>query len=118
MQALQRWAIEQFCDTRIDSRVRHGIAAIFKGVMVQHSQQGALGVSERCGAQGLFAHNQMTCLHVSTPSMLQFECGRRSDRVRLRFQNEMRGIAIAEGDVLGLAVSAYPTTLRICGWTR
>ncbi|KAI0644435.1 acyl-CoA dehydrogenase NM domain-like protein [Trametes meyenii] len=81
MQALQRWAIETFCDTRLDGRVRHGIAAIFKGVMVQHSQQGALGVSERCGAQGLFAHNQMTCLH-----------------------NEMRGIAIAEGDVLGLAI--------------
>ncbi|KAH9851442.1 acyl-CoA dehydrogenase NM domain-like protein [Lenzites betulinus] len=81
MQALQRWAIAQFCDTRLDARVRHGIAALFKGVMVQHSQQGALGVSERCGAQGLFAHNQMTTLH-----------------------NEMRGIAIAEGDVLGLAI--------------
>ncbi|KAI0656604.1 acyl-CoA dehydrogenase NM domain-like protein [Cubamyces menziesii] len=81
MQALQRWAIEKFCDSRLDGRVRHGIAAIFKGVMVQHSQQAALGVSERCGAQGLFAHNQMTCLH-----------------------NEMRGIAIAEGDVLGLAI--------------
>ncbi|KAI0768840.1 acyl-CoA dehydrogenase NM domain-like protein [Trametes elegans] len=81
MQALQRWAIKQFCDKNLDGRVRHGIAAIFKGVMVQHSQQGAIGVSERCGAQGLFAHNQMTCLH-----------------------NEMRGIAIAEGDVLGLAI--------------
>ncbi|KAI1785917.1 acyl-CoA dehydrogenase NM domain-like protein [Ganoderma leucocontextum] len=81
MQALQRWAVARFCDQSVDSRVRHGIAAIFKGVMVQHSQQGAIGVSERCGAQGLFAHNQMSCLH-----------------------NEMRGIAIAEGDVLGLAV--------------
>lgn len=65
MQAFQRWAIGRFCDARIDSRVRHGIAAIFKSIMVQHSQQGALSVSERCGAQGLFAHNQMTCLHVS-----------------------------------------------------
>ncbi|KAI0819334.1 acyl-CoA dehydrogenase NM domain-like protein [Trametes gibbosa] len=81
MQALQRWAIAKFCDKGLDGRVRHGIAAIFKGVMSQHSQQGALGVSERCGAQGLFAHNQMTTLH-----------------------NEMRGIAIAEGDVLGLAI--------------
>ena len=65
MQALQRWAITRFCDQGLDSRVRHGIAAIFKGVMVQHSQQGAMGVSERCGAQGLFTHNQMSCLHVS-----------------------------------------------------
>ena len=64
LQALQRWAISQFCASR-DLRVRAGIAAVFKGVMVQHSQQGALGVSERCGAQGLFEHNQMTCLHVS-----------------------------------------------------
>ncbi|OBZ66991.1 Acyl-coenzyme A oxidase 2, peroxisomal [Grifola frondosa] len=81
MQALQRWAIEQFCDERLDSRVRHGIAAIFKAVMVQHTQAGCMGVSERCGAQGLFAHNQMTALH-----------------------NEMRGIAIAEGDILGLSI--------------
>ncbi|KAI0738401.1 acyl-CoA dehydrogenase NM domain-like protein [Daedaleopsis nitida] len=81
LQAFQRWAIGRFCDNRVDGRVRHGIAAIFKSVSVQHSQQGALSVSERCGAQGLFAHNQMTCLH-----------------------NEMRGIAIAEGDVLGLAI--------------
>ena len=66
MQALQRWSIARFCDQSLDSRVRHGIAAIFKGVMVQHSQQGAIGVSERCGAQGLFVHNQMSCLHVSS----------------------------------------------------
>ena len=66
MQALQQWSIKQFCNPSIDGRVRHGIAAISKAVMVQHSQQGALAVSERCGAQGLFAHNQMTCLHVST----------------------------------------------------
>lgn len=65
MQAMQNWSIKNFCDRRLDGRVRHGIAAIFKSVMVQHSQQGALGVSERCGAQGLFAHNQMTTLHVS-----------------------------------------------------
>ncbi|RPD78499.1 acyl-CoA dehydrogenase NM domain-like protein [Lentinus tigrinus ALCF2SS1-7] len=81
MQAFQRWAVRQFCSASVDCRVRHGVAAIFKAVMVQHSQQGALSVSERCGAQGLFAHNQLTCLH-----------------------NEMRGIAIAEGDILGLAI--------------
>ncbi|KAI0633863.1 acyl-CoA dehydrogenase NM domain-like protein [Trametes polyzona] len=81
MQALQRWAIAQFCDQSQDMRVRHGIGAIFKAVMVQHSQKGALEVSERCGAQGLFAHNQMTCLH-----------------------SENRGLAIAEGDILALSI--------------
>ncbi|KAI0819314.1 acyl-CoA dehydrogenase NM domain-like protein [Trametes gibbosa] len=81
MQALQRWAISRFCDKSLDGRVRHGIAAILKAVMVQHSQQGALSVSERCGAQGLFAHNQMTRIH-----------------------SEIRGLAIAEGDVLALSI--------------
>lgn len=65
MQALQRWAIEKFLDGGLDGRVRHGIAAIFKGLMIRHSQQDAIAVSERCGAQGLFVHNQMMCHYVS-----------------------------------------------------
>lgn len=65
MQALQRWAIEQFCDRRVDGRVRNGVAAVFKSVMVQHSQRGVLAVSERCGAQGMFAHNMLTTFYVS-----------------------------------------------------
>lgn len=56
-QAFQHWAIRQFCGTQLDARVRHGVAAVFKSVAVQHEQQGVLSVSERCGAQGLFAHN-------------------------------------------------------------
>ncbi|OJT05089.1 Acyl-coenzyme A oxidase 2, peroxisomal [Trametes pubescens] len=80
-QALQRWGIAQFCDKTLDPRVRHGIAAVFKSVMVQLSQQGSMHVSERCGAQGLFAHNQMTRVH-----------------------SEIRGLAIAEGDVLVLSI--------------
>ncbi|KAI0818485.1 acyl-CoA dehydrogenase NM domain-like protein [Trametes gibbosa] len=79
--ALQRWAIERFCDARSDGRVRHAIAAVFKSVMVQHSQRATLAVSERCGAQGMFAHNMLTALH-----------------------GEVRGLAIAEGDVLGLSI--------------
>ncbi|PIL33677.1 hypothetical protein GSI_04301 [Ganoderma sinense ZZ0214-1] len=81
MQALQRWAIERFCDEGLDARVRHGVAAVFKGVIIRHSQQDAVAVSERCGAQGLFCHNQMMCHY-----------------------NETRGLGIAEGDVLGLAI--------------
>lgn len=72
MQALQRWAIARFCDKTLDARVQHGIAAVFKSVMVQFSQQGSVHVSERCGAQGLFAHNQMSRVHVrSCVSTLQ-----------------------------------------------
>ncbi|KAI0644432.1 acyl-CoA dehydrogenase NM domain-like protein [Trametes meyenii] len=81
LQALHRWATRQFSDTRFDWQLRHGIAATVKSVMVQLSQQGALGVSNRCGVQGLFAYNQITYLY-----------------------NSMRGVAIAEGDVLVLAI--------------
>ena len=63
LQAFQQYTIKQFCAAR-DSRVRAGIAGVFKSVMLQHSQQFALAVSERCGAQGLFAYNQFTSTHV------------------------------------------------------
>ncbi|KAL6300589.1 acyl-CoA dehydrogenase NM domain-like protein [Sparassis latifolia] len=80
LSAFQRWATNAFC-TMKDIRIRRGIAAIAKAIAVQHSQEACLAVSERCGAQGLFAHNQMTRLHA-----------------------EMRGLAIAEGDILGLSI--------------
>ncbi|KAH9942406.1 acyl-CoA dehydrogenase NM domain-like protein [Epithele typhae] len=79
LRALHRSIVQQFCSER-DARVRRGLAAVFKSVMVQHSQQDAMGISERCGAQGLFAHNQIIAL------------------------TGMRGVAIAEGDILGLAI--------------
>ncbi|KAH9940467.1 acyl-CoA dehydrogenase NM domain-like protein [Epithele typhae] len=78
--AFQRWAIEQFRDAR-DRRVGRGIATVFKAVAVQLSQESVLAVSERCGAQGLFAHNRMVAWHTT-----------------------LRGAAIAEGDVLGLSI--------------
>lgn len=66
MSAFAQWATKAFCDSNIEWRVRHGIAAVLKAIGVQHSQAACLAVSERCGAQGLFAHNQMTVLHVSS----------------------------------------------------
>ncbi|KAF9457437.1 hypothetical protein BDZ94DRAFT_1292410 [Collybia nuda] len=65
----------------LDPRVRHGVATAMKVVAVQHAQEGNLELSERCGNQGLFGHNQMATLYA-----------------------EQRGIAIAEGDLLGLSI--------------
>lgn len=61
-----KFAADVFSDKDIDFRVRHGIAAAMKVVAIQHVQEGNLELSERCGHQGLFGHNQMSTLHVST----------------------------------------------------
>ncbi|KAH7913696.1 acyl-CoA dehydrogenase NM domain-like protein [Hygrophoropsis aurantiaca] len=81
LDAFRRWAVAHFSDTSEDPRVRHGIAACFKAVAVQFTQCASLEISERCGAQGIQSVNMMTNMHA-----------------------EMRGIAIAEGDILGLSI--------------
>ncbi|TCD66082.1 hypothetical protein EIP91_001840 [Steccherinum ochraceum] len=74
-------AAVRFGSPDLDPRVRHGIAATLKAVMVQHCQSDLYSLAERCGAQGLFEHNQI-----------------------IQSQLEMRGVAIAEGDVLALCI--------------
>ena len=73
VRAFDKWAVDAFRDVDMDPRVRHGIAACFKVTAVQLSQAANLSVSDRCGAQGVFEHNQMSVLHVSmfrrTPNM-------------------------------------------------
>ncbi|KAL0954058.1 hypothetical protein HGRIS_005209 [Hohenbuehelia grisea] len=81
LKELWKFATTFFSDDSHDPRVRHGVAAVFKAIAVQHSQAAHLKLSERCGAQGLFDYNQICTQHA-----------------------EMRGIAIAEGDLLGLSI--------------
>jgi acyl-CoA oxidase len=64
MDAFLRWAQTLFRDTSIDPRVRHATSVIFKLTAINMVNVGATTISERCGAQGLFAHNQITTLHV------------------------------------------------------
>ncbi|KZT00998.1 acyl-CoA dehydrogenase NM domain-like protein [Laetiporus sulphureus 93-53] len=68
-------------DTSIDHRVRSGVAAAAKASMTQHAWSSLAILSERIGAHGVFEHN----------SVLQSEL-------------LMRGIRIAEGDVLALSI--------------
>ncbi|KAG1841422.1 acyl-CoA dehydrogenase NM domain-like protein [Suillus subalutaceus] len=88
LRALYRWAIEQFMDKSLDVRVRHGVAACCKAVMVQHAQVANHALSERMGAQGLFEYNRLSNLY-----------------------SEIRGVSIAEGDILGLSMRLVADTL-------
>lgn len=88
LRALYKWAIEQFMDKNLDVRVRHGVVACCKAVMVQHAQLANCALSERLGAQGLFEYNRLS-----------------------NFYSEMRGISIAEGDILGLSMRLVADTL-------
>ncbi|KAL0945547.1 hypothetical protein HGRIS_014708 [Hohenbuehelia grisea] len=81
LKAFFQTAIDIFTADAEDPRVKHGIAVIFKVTAIQHGQAANLELSERCGAQGLFHHNQLSALFA-----------------------DMRGIAIAEGDLLGTSI--------------
>lgn len=64
MEAFVQWATASFSDTAVDHRVRHTVAAILKTTIIGHANAGGIAVSDRCGVQGLFVHNQMTTMHV------------------------------------------------------
>ncbi|KAG2049697.1 acyl-CoA dehydrogenase NM domain-like protein [Suillus hirtellus] len=88
LKALYKWGVERFMDKSLDVRVRHGIAACCKAVMIQHAQVANYALSERLGAQGLFEYNRLSNLY-----------------------SEVRGISIAEGDILGLSMRLVADTL-------
>ncbi|KAK0216177.1 acyl-CoA oxidase [Armillaria fumosa] len=81
IEAWTKHAIKHFMDPAADRHARHAIATIYKAVVMEHAQTTHFSLSERLGAQGLFDYNQI---------ITQFA--------------EMRGIVIAEGDVLVLAI--------------
>ncbi|KAJ7470761.1 acyl-CoA dehydrogenase NM domain-like protein [Mycena latifolia] len=81
MTAFHVKAVSMFCNTSLENGVRHAIACILKVVMIEHAQRAHLTLGDRCGAQGLFEVNQLTAMHA-----------------------DMRGTAIAEGDLLGVSI--------------
>ncbi|KAK0461918.1 acyl-CoA oxidase [Desarmillaria tabescens] len=81
IEAWTKHAIKQFMDPVAGRHTRHAIATIYKAVVMEHAQTAHFNLSERLGAQGLFDYNQI---------VTQFA--------------EIRGIVIAEGDVLVLAI--------------
>ncbi|KAJ3537256.1 hypothetical protein NMY22_g5662 [Coprinellus aureogranulatus] len=81
LQAFYWRAARFFSDSTHSHQQRHAIGTIFKMLAQRMVQADMLSLSERCGAQGLFAHNQI-----------------------VTFLNEMRGVGIAEGDALVLSI--------------
>lgn len=59
--------IEWFKDTNFRPKVRHGFGVILKTVFIQMAQRSIPELVERCGAQGLFQHNQICDADVGTP---------------------------------------------------
>ncbi len=64
LEAYSEDAAERFVRPDLDPRVRHGIAAALKAVMLYHCQSSLYALAERCGAQGLFEHNQIIASQV------------------------------------------------------
>ncbi|KAI0265329.1 acyl-CoA dehydrogenase NM domain-like protein [Gloeopeniophorella convolvens] len=81
MRAFLARTIDGFCAPGADPRVRHALATLFKVTATTHAQAANLELSERCGAQGLFGVNQITTSHA-----------------------DLRGISVAEGDLLGISI--------------
>ncbi|KAJ7828269.1 acyl-CoA dehydrogenase NM domain-like protein [Mycena olivaceomarginata] len=74
-------ALANFTDASVDLRVKQAWATVLKATLVDHAKTATLVLSSRCGAQGLFAHNEICSQHAS-----------------------ILGLSIAEGDVLGLCI--------------
>ncbi|KAJ7102696.1 hypothetical protein C8R44DRAFT_808395 [Mycena epipterygia] len=81
LRAFHQQAVKFFVDEGLSPFVRHGVATSFKAVVIRDFLASHSALSERCGAQGLFAYNQLIVNH-----------------------DEIRGVAIAEGDVLVLSI--------------
>lgn len=73
MRAYATEAIRLFKDDALDIRVRMGIASALKAVMTTQSQASLVLLSERCGAQGLFEHNQIISIQVSMGPSTQID---------------------------------------------
>ncbi|KAI0292233.1 acyl-CoA dehydrogenase NM domain-like protein [Multifurca ochricompacta] len=81
LEAMHKQSVAWFMDPALDPRVRHAVATVHKVMMIQTAQAANFILGDRCGAQGLFESNQLPSMH-----------------------SDMRGIAIAEGDMLGISI--------------
>ncbi|PBK93467.1 hypothetical protein ARMGADRAFT_1012355 [Armillaria gallica] len=81
LEALLKTCIQDFMDDSAGFQTRHAIATIFKAVVIEPVLRTHYDLSARCGAQGLFGYNQV-----------------------ISFFSNMRGISIAEGDILVLCI--------------
>ncbi|THH32194.1 hypothetical protein EUX98_g1989 [Antrodiella citrinella] len=88
--AWQPAVIKVLMSDEMDPRSRHGMGVVFKATVSRMITTIAREVGERIGAQGLFGHNFISQLEVS---------------------NDVRGMAIAEGDILVLSIRLFSELL-------
>lgn len=96
------FAVQQTMDMSLDHCVRHGIAVVAKTTACRHFQRCVPEVSERCGAQGTFEHNYMARIEVSFLRSNSMSCTEHAS-----YQNDGKGVIIAEGDVLTLCIRLF-----------
>ncbi|KAK1701941.1 putative acyl-CoA oxidase [Colletotrichum acutatum] len=80
LHAYAKWSVGEFMNQNHNADVRRGIATVFK-VLVVRSSRLLRELAERCGWQGLYAHNQITEL-----------------------ASTFQGNAVAEGDTLVISI--------------
>ncbi|KAF4618229.1 hypothetical protein D9613_011551 [Agrocybe pediades] len=73
---------QYFTDRSLDNITqRNAFSTIFKAIAIAHWRKTSMNLADRCGAQGLFQHNEIVAL-----------------------QMDVRGVTIAEGDILVLSI--------------
>ncbi|KAL2830464.1 hypothetical protein BDW59DRAFT_17850 [Aspergillus cavernicola] len=83
-QVLEAFLVEAattFRNRKVDPRVRHAVATVFKAAAVQHVHKSIKTINEGCGWHGYFEHNQI-----------------------LQNELEFRAVGTAEGDIRVLAI--------------
>ncbi|KIJ27122.1 hypothetical protein M422DRAFT_271734 [Sphaerobolus stellatus SS14] len=80
---------EQFVNRDVSIAQKHLLAAVFKTTVFRHTLDILVDIGDRCGAQGLFEINQLSVIHA-----------------------DIRGAAIAEGDILGISIRFAIDILR------
>ncbi|GIK06687.1 hypothetical protein Aspvir_002337 [Aspergillus viridinutans] len=81
LQAFLVQAATIFRNRKVDPRVRHAIATVFKAAALQHFQKSIKALNDGCGWHGYYEHNQI-----------------------LQSELEFRAVGTAEGDIRVLAI--------------
>lgn len=106
LRALYGHVVSRFVDSKADPRVRHAYATVFKVASMRRCEALHIELSERCGAQGLFTHNQIVSQLVRAISNSSI-C---ESSLKGHLQSDIRGIVIAEGDTLVISIREWRTS--------
>lgn len=102
LKAFHVGCVKIFLSPRTPESSRTAIAVILKVVMMQFGFKSLFELSDRCGAQGLFEANQISSMLVRNRfSLVVIAPTYRATKY------DLRGTAIAEGDILVISISKF-----------